>query len=71
MSKPTEYNQAFKDALQFASKFIYMNRGTKAFQNEITNLCHWIDENPKTSKVQLLAKLAEILRQFVKDEVRY
>jgi hypothetical protein len=68
MEKITEYNQAFKDALNFMNKFVYMNRGTKAFQLEATNLCHWIDDNPTASKVQLLQKLAEVMRKYVKDE---
>lgn len=66
-----EYNQAFKDALQFVSKYIYMNRGTKSLQNDIAELCHWLDDNPEIDKKKLLIKLAEILRKFVKDEVRY
>jgi hypothetical protein len=65
-----EYNQAFKDALQFVSKYIYLNRGTKSLQNDIAHISHWLDDNPETTRAELLIKLAEILRKF-KKEVRY
>ena len=69
--KLTQYNQAFKDALRFISKYIYLNKGTKTLENDINNLCHWLDENPVVNKKQLLGKLASILRKFVKEGIRY
>jgi len=68
MKKLSEYNQAFKDALQFVSKFVYMSKGTKTLQSQITDLCHWLEENPTISKGKLLEKLAEILRKFIQHE---
>ena len=63
-----EYNKAFKDALQFISKYIYINKGTKSLQNDIAELCHWLDANPEASRQKLLTELAERLRKFVKHE---
>lgn len=64
----TPYNQAFRDGLQFLSKYVYLNKGTKSLQADITNLCHWLDENPVVNRKRLLAKCASILRKFVKYE---
>ena len=68
MEQLSEYNQAFRDALQFISKYVYMNKSAKTLQNDITDLCHWIEENPEVSRKDLIKKLAETLRKFAKPE---
>ena len=68
--KLSEYNQAFKDALQYLSKYVYIHKGSKAIQNNIVELSHWNDEHPGATKKELLARLAETIR--VEDKgIRY
>ena len=66
----TIYNQAFKDALQYMSKYVYMHKTGKMIQNNIAELSHWIDANPKATQDELLTRLAETVR-VKPTEIRY
>jgi len=61
-----DYTQGFKDALQFVSKYVYLNKGTKSLQNDIVELCHWLDANPQVGDTELKKKLLLVLERFVK-----
>ena len=64
----TPYNQAFRDCLQFISKYVYLNKGTKSLQNDIVELSHWLDANPEIAKVELQKRLLKVLEKFIVRE---